>query len=52
MRQPKILPPDYEPQPYPPPNYGVNILLLDGEDIEPLKPYMVYPKDPIRVWAT
>jgi hypothetical protein len=52
MRQPKILPPDYEPQPYPPPNYGVNILLLDGEDIEPLRPYMVYPKDPVRVWAT
>jgi hypothetical protein len=51
-RAPKILPPDYEPEPYPAPNWGVNVLLLDGEDIEPLKPYIVEPKNPIRVWAT
>ena len=42
---------DYVPIPYPAPNYGVNIRLLDDEDIEPLSPYMVCPKDPIRVWA-
>ena len=48
---PKILPPDYQPQPYPAPNYGVNIRLLDDEDIEPLKPYIVEPRKPVRVWA-
>jgi len=48
---PKILPPDYQPQPYPAPNYGVNILLLDGEDYESLVPYLVFPKYPQRVWA-
>jgi hypothetical protein len=51
-RAPKILPPDYEPEPYPAPNWGVNVLLLDGEDIEPLRPYICEPKNPIRVWAT
>jgi hypothetical protein len=40
-----------DPIPLPPPNYGVNIRLLDGEDIEPLRPYMVYPANPMRVWA-
>jgi len=29
----------------------VSSLILDDEDIEPLRPYMVYPTDPIRVWA-
>jgi hypothetical protein len=44
-------PDDYEPVPYPAPNYGVNVLLLDGEDIEPLRPYICEPKKPVRVWA-
>jgi hypothetical protein len=44
-------PPDYIPVPYLPPNYGVNIRLLDDEDIEPLKPYIVEPRKPVRVWA-
>jgi hypothetical protein len=52
MRPPEPTPPDYVPVPYPAPNYGVNIRLLDGEDITPLQPYLVYPKDPIRVWAS
>jgi hypothetical protein len=52
QRPPIPTPEDYVPVPYPPPNYGVNVLLLDGEDITPLQPYLVYPKDPIRVWAT
>ena len=45
-------PDDYKPIPYPPPNWGVNIRLLDDEDIEPLRPYICEPKNPIRVWAT
>ena len=51
QRPPIPTPDDYEPIPYPPPNYGVNIRLLDDEDIEPLKPYIVEPKNPVRVWA-
>jgi hypothetical protein len=51
QRPPIPTPKDYEPKPYLPPNYGVNIRLLDGEDIEPLRPYMVYPTNPMRVWA-
>ena len=51
QRPPIPTPDDYEPIPYPPPNWGVNIRLLDDEDIEPLKPYIVEPKNPIRVWA-
>jgi len=51
QRPPIPTPKDYVPIPYPPPNYGVNIRLLDDEDIEPLKPYIVYLTDPIRVWA-
>ena len=51
MRPPEPIPPDYVPVPYPPPNYGVNILLLDGEDYESLVPYLVFPKDPVRIWA-
>jgi len=51
QRPPEPTPEDYVPIPYPPPNYGVNIRLLDDENIEPLKPYMVYPENPIRVWA-
>jgi hypothetical protein len=51
QRPPEPTPEDYVPIPYLPPNYGVNIRLLDDEDIEPLRPYMVYPENPIRVWA-
>jgi hypothetical protein len=51
QRPPEPTPKDYEPIAFPPPNYGVNIRLLDDEDIEPLKPYIVTPTDPIRVWA-
>ena len=50
-RPPIPTPKDYEPVPYPAPNYGVNVLLLDGEDIEPLRPYICEPKKPVRVWA-
>ena len=42
---------NYEPIPYPAPNYGVNIRLLDDENIEPLQPYIVEPRKPVRVWA-
>lgn len=42
---------DYVSEPYPNPNYGVNIRLMDEEDIGPLKPFIVQPKNPIRVWA-
>lgn len=52
QRPPIPTPKDYVPIPFPPPNWGVNIRLLDGEDIEPLRPYLVYPTDSIRVWAT
>ena len=51
QRPPIPTPKDYEPIPYPAPNYGVNIRLLDDEDIEPLKPFIVEPRKPVRVWA-
>jgi hypothetical protein len=51
MRPSIPTPEDYEPIPYPAPNYGVNIRLLDDEDIEPLKPFIVEPRKPVRVWA-
>jgi len=51
QRPPIPTPDDYVPIPYPPPNYGVNIRLLDDEDIEPLRPFIVEPKNPVRVWA-
>jgi hypothetical protein len=45
-------PDDYVPVPYPEPNFGVNVLLLDGEDPAPLEPYAVTPSPfPQRVWA-
>ena len=45
-------PEDYVPVPYPVPNWGVNVLLLDGENAEPLQPYSVQPSPfPQRVWA-
>jgi len=51
QRAPIPTPEDYVPVPYPPPNYGVNIRLLDDEDIEPLRPFIVEPRKPVRVWA-
>ena len=50
-RPPIPTPDDYVPEPYPAPNWGVNIRLLDDEDIEPLQPYIVEPRKPVRVWA-
>ena len=49
---PDPVPEDYVPVPYPVPNWGVNVLLLDGENAEPLQPYSVTPSPfPQRVWA-
>ena len=45
-------PEDYVPVPYPAPNYGVNVLVLENEDATPLLPYSVQPTPfPQRVWA-
>ena len=45
-------PEDYVPVPYSVPNWGVNVLLLDGENAEPLQPYSVQPSPfPQRVWS-
>jgi hypothetical protein len=44
-------PEDYVPVPYPAPNYGVNVLVLNTEDPTPLMPYAVTPSSPQRVWA-
>ena len=45
-------PDDYVPVPYPAPNYGVNVLVLEGEDATPILPYSVQPSPfPQRVWA-
>ena len=50
---PEPMPEDYVPVPYPAPNYGVNVLVLDTEDASPLLPYAVQPSPyPQRVWAT
>jgi hypothetical protein len=51
QRPPNPTPEDYVFIPYPAPNFGVNIRLLDGEDITPLQPYIVNIVDPIRMWA-
>ena len=49
---PEPVPEDYVPVPYPAPNYGVNVLVLDSEDATPLLPYAVQPSPfPQRVWA-
>ena len=48
---PEPMPEDYVPVPYPAPNYGVNVLVLDNEDATPLQPYSVNPTLPQRVWA-
>lgn len=50
-RPPVPTPEDYLPEPYPAPNYGVNIRIQGDEDIESLRPYIVQPKNPARVWA-
>ena len=45
-------PKDYVPVPYPAPNWGVNVLVIEGEDATPLEPYAVQPNPfPQRVWA-
>ena len=45
-------PEDYKPIPYPAPNWGVNVRLVEGEDAEALEPYAVEPEPfPQRVWA-
>jgi hypothetical protein len=49
---PEPTPEDYEPVPYPAPNYGVNVRLVPGEDAAALQPYAVTPAPfPQRVWA-
>jgi len=49
---PSPLPDDYVPVPYPAPNYGVNVLVLEGEDATPILPYSVQPSPyPQRVWS-
>jgi hypothetical protein len=39
------------PEMAPIPNWHVNVRLVDGEDGEPLEPFVVQPKTPIRVWS-
>jgi hypothetical protein len=51
QKEPIPIPENFEPIPYPSPNFGVNVRLLDDEDIEPLRQYIVKPRKPIRVWA-
>ena len=49
---PEPIPEDYVPVPYPAPNYGVNVLVIEGEDSAPLVPYAVQPSPyPQRTWA-
>ena len=50
--RPNDAPEDYEPVPYPAPNYGVNVRVLEGEDPTPLQAYSTNPAPfPQRVWA-
>jgi hypothetical protein len=50
---PEPLPDPYVPVPYPAPNWGVNVLVIEGENAEPLLPYAVQPTPfPQRIWAT
>jgi hypothetical protein len=45
-------PEDYVPVPYPAPNYGVNVLVIEGEDATPIEAYAVQPWPfPMRIWA-
>jgi hypothetical protein len=39
------------PEMAPIPNWHVNIRLVEGEDPEPLEPFLVEPKSPVRVWG-
>ena len=49
---PEPIPEGYVPVPYPAPNFGVNVLVLEGEDATPILPYSVQPSPfPQRVWA-
>ena len=49
---PEPTPEGYVPVPYPAPNFGVNVLVLDNEDSAPLVPYSVQPQPyPQRVWS-
>jgi len=49
---PDPLPDPYVPEPYPEPNFGVNVLVIGDEDSTPLQPYAVQPSPyPQRVWA-
>ena len=49
---PDPVPEDYVPVPYPAPNYGANVLVLDNEDSTPLLPYSVQPSPfPQRIWG-
>jgi hypothetical protein len=46
-------PEDYVPVPYPAPNYGVNVLVIEGEDATPIESYAVQPWPfPMRIWAS
>lgn len=50
--RPEDAPEDYEPVPYPAPNYGVNVRVMDSEDSAPLEQHKVDPTPfPQRVWA-
>jgi hypothetical protein len=33
------------------PGYHVNVLALDGEDIEPILPYSIIPEQPRIIWS-
>ena len=48
---PDPLPDGYVRVPYPAPNYGVNVLVLDDEDATPIEQYAVNPEPYAqRVW--
>ena len=49
---PEPAPDGYVRVPYPAPNYGVNVLVLDDEDATPIEQYAVNPEPYAqRVWA-
>ena len=37
--------------PVPKDGWHVNVRLMDGEDAAALEPYLIYPKQPIRIWG-
>lgn len=49
--RPEDAPEDYEPVPYPAPNYGVNVRVVEGEDATALEPFAVQLAVPQRVWG-